>query len=68
MKHIPIVDGGPRRNMNTAVLCDAFAEGVRAASPEIEVERIRLYDSDADIPRKKHPPRRHRPRGTDPRI
>jgi multimeric flavodoxin WrbA len=32
MKHILIVDGGPRRNMNTAALCDAFAEGARAAS------------------------------------
>ena len=39
MKHILIVDGGPRRNMNTAELCDAFAEGARAASPEIEVAR-----------------------------
>ena len=44
MKKILIVDGGPRRAMNTAALCDAFAEGARAASPGIEVERIRLYD------------------------
>ena len=44
MKHILIVDGGPRRAMNTAALCHAFAEGARAASPEIEVERVRLYD------------------------
>lgn len=44
MKKILIVDGGPRRNMNTAALCDAFAEGARAVSPEIEVERVRLYD------------------------
>ena len=44
MKKIVIVDGGPRRAMNTAALCDAFAEGVRAASPESEVERVRLYD------------------------
>ena len=44
MKKILIVDGGPRRAMNTAALCDAFAEGARAASPEIEVERVRLYD------------------------
>lgn len=43
-KRILIVDGGPRRNMNTAALCDAFAEGARAVSPEIEVERVRLYD------------------------
>lgn len=44
MKKILIVDGGPRRAMNTAALCDAFAEGARSASPEIEVERVRLYD------------------------
>ena len=44
MKKILIVDGGLRRAMNTAALCDAFAEGARAASPEIEVERVRLYD------------------------
>ena len=44
MKKILIIDGGPRRNMNTAALCDAFAEGACAASPEIEVSRIRLYD------------------------
>ncbi len=44
MKRILIVDGGPRRNMNTAALCDAFAEGARAVSPEIEVEHVRLYD------------------------
>ncbi len=44
MKKILIVDGGPRRAMNTAALCDAFAEGARANSPEIEVERVRLYD------------------------
>ncbi len=44
MKKILIVDGGPRRNMNTAALCDAFEEGARAASPDIDVERIRLYD------------------------
>ena len=44
MKRILIVDGGPRRAMNTAALSDAFAEGARTASPEIEVERVRLYD------------------------
>ncbi len=44
MKKILIVDGGPRRAMNTAALCDAFAEGARSTSPEIVVERVRLYD------------------------
>ena len=44
MKNILIIDGGPRRNMNTAALCEAFAEGAKEVSPEIEVERVRLYD------------------------
>ncbi len=44
MKKILIVDGGPRRNMNTAALCDAFEEGARAAPPDIDVARVRLYD------------------------
>ena len=44
MKRILLVDGSPRRNMNTAALCDALAEGARTASSEIEMERIRLYD------------------------
>ena len=30
--------------MNTAALCDAFAEGAKGVSHEIEVERVRLYD------------------------
>jgi len=25
MKHIPIIDDGPRRNMNTAALCNVLA-------------------------------------------
>ena len=44
MKKILLIDGGPRRNMNTAAFCDAFAEGAKGVSPEIEVERVRLYD------------------------
>ena len=44
MNRILIVDGGPRRNMNTSALCDSLAEGARTASSEIEMERIRLYD------------------------
>ena len=55
MKKILIIDGGPRRNMNTAALCDAFEEGARAASPEIEVERVRLYpDSYTRLQRPRH--------------
>lgn len=46
MKKILVIDGGPRRNMNTAALCEAFAEGARAASPEIEAKHVRLQDLD----------------------
>jgi len=44
MKKIIIVDGGPRRNMNTASMLDAFAEGVESVGKGIEVRRHRLYD------------------------
>ena len=46
MKNILVIDGGPRRNMNTAALCEAFAEGARGVSPDIAVEHIRLRDID----------------------
>lgn len=29
MKRIMIIDGGPRRNMNTAKILNSFAEGVK---------------------------------------
>ena len=32
MKKIVIIDGGPRRNMNTAQMLQKFAEGVKAAN------------------------------------
>jgi len=43
MKKIILIDGGPRKNMNTASLADAFADGIRE-SGNIEVKRVRLYD------------------------
>jgi len=46
MKKIIIVDGGPRRNMNTATMLDAFARGVTDADSSIEVKRVRLYELD----------------------
>ncbi len=46
MKKIVIIDGGPRRNMNTAGMLQAFAEGVRSAGKEVEVKMVRLYDLD----------------------
>ena len=44
MKRIMIIDGGPRRNMNTAAMCEKFAEGARDAGVEVKI--VRLYDLD----------------------
>lgn len=44
MKRIIIIDGGPRRNMNTAKMLQKFAEGAKSADNDIEVKKIRLYD------------------------
>jgi len=30
MKKIMIIDGGPRKNFNTAAMCEKVAEGVRS--------------------------------------
>ena len=42
MKKIMIIDGGPRKNMNTAAMVEAFAEGVREGGANAKV--VRLYD------------------------
>ena len=42
MATIIILDGGPRKTMNTGALIDAFTEG--AKSEGAEVKRVRLYD------------------------
>ena len=34
MKKIMIIDGGPRKNMNTAAMLEKFAEGARSAGAE----------------------------------
>lgn len=44
MKKIIIIDGGPRRNMNTAAMAEAFAEGAREGGAEVHT--FRLYDID----------------------
>ncbi|MBR5118313.1 MAG: flavodoxin family protein [Muribaculaceae bacterium] len=44
MKKIMIIDGGPRKNMNTAAMIEAFANGAKSVSEEIEVKTIRVYD------------------------
>ena len=46
MKKIIIIDGGPRKNMNTAKLLQQFAEGAKSASNDVEVKTIRLYELD----------------------
>lgn len=42
MKKIIIIDGGPRKNFNTAAMCEKVAEGVRSVEGESKI--IRLYD------------------------
>ncbi len=44
MKKIIVIDGGPRKTMNTAKMIEAFVKGVKASGEEIEVKHIRLYD------------------------
>ena len=46
MKKIIIIDGGPRRNMNTTQMLNKVAEGAHSAGENIEVKTIRLYDMD----------------------
>ncbi len=46
MKTIMIIDGGPRRNMNTAQMLQKVAEGALSVGKEIEVKTVRLYDLD----------------------
>ena len=44
MKRIIIIDGGPRKSMNTAKLLQSFAEGANSVGSDIEVKTVRLYD------------------------
>ncbi len=46
MKKIMIIDGGPRKNMNTAQMLQKIAEGARSVGDNIEVKLVRLYDLD----------------------
>ena len=46
MRKIVIIDGGPRRNMNTAQMLQKFAEGVKSANEGVEIKTYRLYDLD----------------------
>ena len=44
MKKIMIIDGGPRKTMNTAQMVAAFVEGAKSVNETIEVKHVRLYD------------------------
>ena len=46
MKKIMIIDGGPRKNFNTASMLQKFAEGIQSVSSDVDVKTIRLYDMD----------------------
>ena len=46
MKRIMIIDGGPRKNFNTATMLQKFAEGASSVSDQIEVKTVRLYGLD----------------------
>ena len=46
MKKIIIIDGGPRKTMNTAQMLQRFAEGAKSVSEQIEVMTVRLYELD----------------------
>ena len=46
MKKIMIIDGGPRRNFNTASMLQKFAEGANSVDSAIEVKTVRLYGLD----------------------
>ena len=45
-KKIVVIDGGPRRNMNTAQMAASFADGISSAGKEIDIRQYRLYDID----------------------
>ncbi len=43
MKKIIVIDGGPRKNFNTAAMLQKFADGAMSVSTEIDVKTVRLY-------------------------
>ena len=46
MQKIIIIEGGPRKNFNTASMLQKFAEGAMSLSDKIEVKTVRLYGLD----------------------
>ena len=50
MKKIIIIDGGPRKNFNTASMLQKFADGASSVSEDIEVKTVRLYGLSSVMP------------------
>lgn len=46
MRKIVVIDGGPRKNMNTASVIKAFVSGAESVCDQIEVSVHRLYELD----------------------
>ena len=46
MKKIMMINGGPRKNMDTAGMAEAFMKDAKSVSDTVEVKYIRLYDID----------------------
>lgn len=46
MKKIVIIDGGPHKNMNTALMLRRFEEGAKSVGDDVVVKIVRLYDLD----------------------
>lgn len=40
MKKIIVIDGGPRKSMNTAKLLQKFVEGAKSVGGDVEVKTI----------------------------
>ena len=46
MKKIIVIDGGPRKNFNTASMLQKFVDGASSVNSDIDVKTIRLYGLD----------------------
>ena len=44
MSEICIINGSPRKNFNTAKMCEAFSNGAKSASNDVIVKTYYLYD------------------------
>lgn len=39
-----IINGSPRKNGNTSIMCESFAQGIRSKRPDAEIAVVNLYD------------------------